>query len=170
VRELHVKRTQLEIRLVMAQVAAAATVAREASAQMSLEAARQLAEDHATAAEIAADTAATERDLLASRLALAEAEVEKLQVATVPAEEAAERAKTAATVIETAARDAAQAAAREKAALEARVSELERDLGTATMNLATTSRQFSQDTNQLQVVTEEVAQLRDFQRQVVEGS
>jgi septal ring factor EnvC (AmiA/AmiB activator) len=45
--------------------------------------------------------------------------------------------------------------------LEARVSELERDLGTTTTDLATTSRQFSQVTNQLQVVTEEVAQLRD---------
>jgi hypothetical protein len=41
--------------------------------------------------------------------------------------------------------------------LEARVSELERDLGTATTDLATTCRQFSQVTNQLQVVTEEAA-------------
>jgi hypothetical protein len=45
--------------------------------------------------------------------------------------------------------------------LEARVSELERDLGTATTDLATTGRQFSQVTNQLQVVTEEAAQLRN---------
>jgi hypothetical protein len=50
----------------------------EASARTSHEAARQSAEDRATAAESAAATAATERDLLASRLALAEAEVEKL--------------------------------------------------------------------------------------------
>jgi hypothetical protein len=42
-----------------------------------------------------------------------------------------------------------------------RVSELERDLGTATSDLATTSRQFSQVTNQLQVATEEAARLRD---------
>jgi chromosome segregation ATPase len=62
---------------------------------------------------------------------------------------------------ETAARDAAHAVAREKATLEERVSELERDLGTATTDLETTSRQFSQVTNQLLVVTEEVAQLRD---------
>jgi hypothetical protein len=41
------------------------------------------------------------------------------------------------------------------------VSELERDLGTATMDLAMTSRQFSQITNQLQVATEEAAQLHD---------
>jgi hypothetical protein len=41
------------------------------------------------------------------------------------------------------------------------VSELERDLGTATSDLATTSRQFSQVTNQLQVATEEATRLRD---------
>jgi hypothetical protein len=57
--------------------------------------------------------------------------------------------KTTAAATETAARDAAQAAAREKAVLEARVSDLERDLGTATTYLATTSGQFSQVTNQL---------------------
>jgi hypothetical protein len=86
---------------------------------------------------------------LAPRLALAEAEIEKLRAATASAEEAAARAKTTVAMTETAARDAAQAAAREKAALEARVSEVERDLGTATSDLATTSRQFSQVTNQL---------------------
>jgi hypothetical protein len=77
------------------------------------------------------------------RLALAEAEIEKLRAATASAEEAAERAKTVATATETAARDAAQTAAREKETLEARVSELERDLGTATTDLATAGRQFS---------------------------
>jgi hypothetical protein len=41
------------------------------------------------------------------------------------------------------------------------VSELERDLGTATSDLATTNRQFSQVTNQLQVATAEAARLRD---------
>jgi hypothetical protein len=40
------------------------------------------------------------------------------------------------------------------------VSELERDLGTTTMDLATADRQFSQVTNQLQVVSEEVMRLR----------
>jgi hypothetical protein len=39
------------------------------------------------------------------------------------------------------------------------VSELEQDLRTATMNLAATSRQLSQSTNQLQVVTEEASRL-----------
>jgi uncharacterized protein (DUF3084 family) len=99
--------------------------------------------------------------LLASRLALAEAEVEKLRSAATSSEEDTERAKTAAAATETAARDAAQAAAREKAALEARVSGLERDLGTAMMDLAMMGHQFSQVTNQLQVVTEEAVQLRD---------
>jgi predicted nucleic acid-binding Zn-ribbon protein len=79
-------------------------------------------------------------------MVLAEAKVEKLRAATASAEEAVERAKT---------ETAAQAATREKATLEARVSELEHDLGTATTDLATTGRQFSQVTNQLQVVTKE---------------
>jgi hypothetical protein len=46
--------------------------------RMTLEAAKQFAVDRATATEPAAATAATERDALASRLALAEAEIEKL--------------------------------------------------------------------------------------------
>jgi chromosome segregation ATPase len=83
-------------------------------------------------------TAAIERDFLASRLALAEAKIEKLRAAVASAEEAAERAKTAAATIETATQDAAC----EKAMLEARVSELERDLGMATMDLATVGCQF----------------------------
>jgi hypothetical protein len=86
---------------------------------------------------------------LASRLVLTEAEVKKLRAAAVSAEEADDRAKTAATATETAARDAAQAVAREKAEHETRVSELERDLGMAMTDLAMTSRQFSQVTNQL---------------------
>jgi chromosome segregation ATPase len=95
------------------------------------------------------------------RLALAEAEIKKLRAAAALAEEAVERAKTVAATTETVARDATQTAAREKATLEARVSKLEGDLGTATSDLAPTSRQFSQVTNQLQVATEEAARLRD---------
>jgi hypothetical protein len=80
---------------------------------------------------------------LASRLALAEAKIEKLRATAVSTEEAAERAKTAPVATETAARDAAQAAAREKAMLEVRMPELECDLGTVTTDLATVGRQFS---------------------------
>jgi hypothetical protein len=160
-RELRVERAQLEMQLVVARVAAATAVESEASVRTSLEATRQSAEDRATAAQTAAAAAATERDSLASRLALAEVEVEKLRVAAASAEEAAERAKTAAAATETAAQDAAQAATHEKAALELRVSKLERDLGTATTDLATAGRQFSQITNQLQVVSEEATQLRE---------
>jgi chromosome segregation ATPase len=161
VRELHAERTQLEMQLVVARVAVAGAVASEASVRSSLEVAHLPAEDRATTAETTAAAAATERDSLASRLALAKVKIKKLWAVAASAEEVAERAKTAAAATETAARDAAQAAAREKAALEARVSELERDLSTATTDLATTSRQFSQVTNQLQVVTEETTQLRD---------
>jgi hypothetical protein len=146
-----VERAQLEMQLVVARVAAAAAVVSEASARTSLEVARQFAEDRATTAQTAATAAVTERDLLASRLALAEAEVEKLRAATVSTEEAAERVRTAA---------AAQAAVREKATLKARLSKLESDLGTATTDLAV-GRQFSQVTNQLQVVFEEATQLRE---------
>jgi predicted nucleic acid-binding Zn-ribbon protein len=42
------------------------------------------------------------------------------------------------------------------------VSKLERDLGTATTDLATARRQFSQVTNQHQVVSEEATQLREI--------
>jgi hypothetical protein len=96
-----------------------------------------------------AATAAIEWDLLASRLALAEAEIEKLRAVAASAEEAVERAKIDAATTETAARDAAQATACEKAALEPRVSELESDQSTTTTDLVTTSRQVSQVTNQL---------------------
>jgi predicted nucleic acid-binding Zn-ribbon protein len=99
--------------------------------------------------------------LLASRLALTEAEIEKLRAVAVFAEEAAERARTIAAATETTAQDAAQAAAREKVTLEVRVSELERALSTATTDLATTGHQFSQVTNQLQVVSEEATWLRE---------
>jgi hypothetical protein len=45
--------------------------------------------------------------------------------------------------VEATARDAAEVAAREKAALETKMSELESDLRIATTDLATTSHQFS---------------------------
>jgi chromosome segregation ATPase len=103
----------------------------------------------------------TERDALASRLALAEAEVEKIRAAATSTEEAAERARTDATATEAAARDVAQAATYEKAALQTKVVDLERDLGTATVDLAPAGRQFSQVSNQIQVVSEEVTRLRE---------
>jgi hypothetical protein len=145
----------------VARVAAAGAVASETSARASLEVARQSTEDQAISAETATATAATERDSLASRLTLAEAEIDKLRAAVELEEEAVERAKTDAVTTETTGREVVQAAAREKAALEAKVSELQSDLNTATTDLATTSRQFSQVTNQLQVLTEEASRLRD---------
>jgi hypothetical protein len=51
--------------------------------------------------------------------------------------------RTAAAATEAAARDAAQAPARETAALETKVADLERDLGTAMVDLAMASCQFS---------------------------
>jgi hypothetical protein len=75
VRNLRVKRTQLEMQLVVAWVATAGAVASETSVRASLEAARQSAKDRAISAEAAAATVTTERDSLASRLTLAEAEI-----------------------------------------------------------------------------------------------
>jgi chromosome segregation ATPase len=89
------------MQLVVAWVATAGAVASKTSTRASLEAARQFAEDRAISAETAAAAAATERDSLASRLALAKAEIKKLRAATASAEEAAERAKTAAAAAET---------------------------------------------------------------------
>jgi hypothetical protein len=51
-------------------------------------------EDRAISAETAAAATVTERGSLASRLALAEVEIEKLRVAAASVEEVAERAKT----------------------------------------------------------------------------
>jgi hypothetical protein len=104
-------------------------MASETSVRVSLEAARQSAEDRAISTETAAVAAAvTVRDSLASRLALAEAEIEKLRVATASAEEVAEKAKTAAATAESAARETSQTAAHEKASLEAKVSEMDEQL------------------------------------------
>jgi hypothetical protein len=50
----------LEVQLVVAEVAAVAAVASEASKRMTLEAAKQSAEDRATVAQSAAATAAME--------------------------------------------------------------------------------------------------------------
>jgi hypothetical protein len=91
-REFRVELAQLEMQLVVDQVVAAAAVAREMSTRTTLEAAKQSVEDRATAAQSVAATAAGERDALVMRLALAEAEVEKLRGAMVSAEEAAKTA------------------------------------------------------------------------------
>jgi chromosome segregation ATPase len=142
-------------------VAADVAVASEASTQTTLEAAKQSTEDSATTTQTVDAVPVIERDSLASRLALAEAEVEKLRAATTSAEEAAERARTTVDATKTATRDAAQAAACEKATIKTRVLELERDLGTATTDLATAGRQFSQVSNQLQEISEEATRLRE---------
>jgi hypothetical protein len=67
VRQLRAERTQLEMQLVVAWVAAAGAVASETSARASLEAACQSTEDQAISAETAAAAVATERDSLASK-------------------------------------------------------------------------------------------------------
>jgi predicted nucleic acid-binding Zn-ribbon protein len=107
------------------------------------------------AAQSATATATTDQDALATRLALAEAKIEKLRVAVMSANEAAERATTAAAAAEATARDAAQATAQEKATLEAKVVDLERDLAAARADLATANHQFSEVPTQLQVTSEE---------------
>jgi hypothetical protein len=89
------------MQLVVARVAAAGAVASETSVRASLEAAHQSTEDRAISAETTAVATVSERDSLSSRLALAEAEIEKLRVATASAEEVAERAKTTAATTET---------------------------------------------------------------------
>jgi hypothetical protein len=82
-------------------------VASKVSTQTTLEAAKQSAEERGTAAQTAVTAAVIERDSLALRLALAEAEVKKLCSGVASAEEAAERARTATATTETAAWDAA---------------------------------------------------------------
>jgi hypothetical protein len=99
VRELHAERTQLDMQLVVDRIVATGAVEIEASTRASLEAAHASVEDRATSSETAAMTAATERDLLVSKLAVAEAEDERLRVVAALAEETTERAKTAAATV-----------------------------------------------------------------------
>jgi chromosome segregation ATPase len=94
-------------------------------------------------------------------LALAEAEIEKLRAAAASANEAAERATTIAAIVGATARDAAQTATREKATLETKVVDLECELATAGVDLATANRLFSQVTSQLQVISEEATELQE---------
>jgi hypothetical protein len=102
----------------------------------------------------------TEWDALVSRLALAEAKVMKLCAAVTSAEEAAEWARTTAATTKAAARDAAQSAAHEKTMLETKVADLERDLGTATVDLAA---------NQVQEISEEATWLRKSNAKLLEN-
>jgi bifunctional ADP-heptose synthase (sugar kinase/adenylyltransferase) len=67
--------------LVVARGATGTTVGSEATTTMALEATKQSAEDRATAAQ----------STVAARLALAEAEIEKLRAAAVSANEAEDR-------------------------------------------------------------------------------
>jgi hypothetical protein len=57
--------------------------------------------------------------------------------------------------------DAALIAAQEKATLETKVADLERNLATTRVDLATADYQFSQVTNQHQVVSEEATWLQE---------
>jgi hypothetical protein len=147
VSKLSAERAQLEMQLVVARVTATTVVVSELTTWMTLEATKQSAEDRATAAQSAAATATTKWDAMAMRLALAEVEIEKLRAAATSANEAAERATTAAAAAEASARDATQAMAQEKAALKAKVMDLELDLATTGVDLVTESRQFSEVAN-----------------------
>jgi hypothetical protein len=71
-------------------VAAATVVVSEATTRTTLEATKLSTKDRATTAQSAAATATTERDALATRLAQAEVEIEKLQAAVTSANEAAD--------------------------------------------------------------------------------
>jgi hypothetical protein len=127
------------MQLVVALVAATAVVVSEASARTSLEAARQCVEDRATAAQTATAAAASEQDSLTSRLAplrpRSRSSVRSRRLLKRP-----RRGPRPTTATKIVAQDAAQAATREMATLEARVLEVERDLGMATMDLATAGR------------------------------
>jgi vacuolar-type H+-ATPase subunit D/Vma8 len=148
--------------------AAAAAVASEVKTRGALEAAKQSAEDRATAAQSAAATAVTKRDALAMRFALAEAEIKKLLSAVASTNEAAERATAASTATDITARDAAQAAAQEKVVLETKGVDLERNFATSGVDLRTANRQFSEVANQLQVVSKEATRLWESNAKLLE--
>jgi chromosome segregation ATPase len=160
-RRAQAERAQLEMQLVVARVAAAAAVMSEAPSRGALDAARQFAEDRATATQAAAATATTERESLETRLAQAKAEIEELRAVVVTTNDVAEKATTATTAAVAATQNAAHTAAQEKMALETKVAELEQELVTAESDLKTVNRQFSEVTNRLQVVSDEVTRLRE---------
>jgi predicted nucleic acid-binding Zn-ribbon protein len=125
------------MQLVVARVAAAAAVTSEVSSRGALDAARQFAEDRATATQAAAATATTERESLETRLAQAKADIEELRAVMVTANDVTEKATTATTAVVAATQNAAQTAAQEKMALETKVAELEQELVTAGSDLKT---------------------------------
>jgi hypothetical protein len=69
------------MQLVVARVAATEAVVSEATTRTTLEAAKQSAKNCAMTTQSAPATATTERDSLATRLASAEVEIDKLRVA-----------------------------------------------------------------------------------------
>jgi uncharacterized phage infection (PIP) family protein YhgE len=142
------------MQLVVARVAAAAAVASEVSSRTALEATKQSAEDRVTSTQAAATTT-TEWDSLAMRLAQAEAEIEELRATVATANNTTEKATTATAI----AWDATQTTAQEKTTLEAKVAELDHDLGTTGSDLRTVNQHFSEVTNRLQVVSDEVTRL-----------
>jgi chromosome segregation ATPase len=148
------------MQLVVARVATAAAVTSEAPSRGALDAARQSMEDRATAAQAATATATTERESLETRLAQANVEIKELRAVVVTANDIAEKATTATTATEAVAQNAVQTAGQEKLALETKVAELEQELITAESDLKTVNRQFSKETNRLQVVSDEVTRLR----------
>jgi cell division protein FtsB len=90
----------MEMQPVVARVTAVVAVVSEAMARTTLEAAKQSAEDRTTAAQSTATTATTEQDALVMRLALDEAEIEKLRAAAAFPNEATKRATAAAAAAE----------------------------------------------------------------------
>jgi chromosome segregation ATPase len=153
------------MQLVVTRVAAATAVASEVTTRTTLEATKQSAEDRATTALSVAATTTTERDALATRLALPEEEIERLWAAATFANEAAERDTTSFAAAEASARDVARAAAQEKA----EVTDLEWDLAAAGADLATANHQFSEVSTQLQVASEEVTRLREDDSKLSQG-
>jgi TolA-binding protein len=79
--ELRVEKTQLEMLLVVALLAATGAVANEASTRTALEATVKSAEDRAMTAEAAAASTTMERESLEARLAQAEVKIEELRAA-----------------------------------------------------------------------------------------
>jgi chromosome segregation ATPase len=141
--ELRAEKTQMDMQLVVARLAATGVVANEASSRAALEATVKSVEDRATAAEATTASAVMERESLETRLAQAEAKIKELRASTMTANKAAERATVTVTAAEAAAQTAACAATQEKTTLKSKVAGLERDLATAGADLRMANKQFS---------------------------
>lgn len=152
--------------MAIARLAAAGVVANEASSRTALEAFVKSAEDRTTTAQAATANTVTEWESLAAKLTQAEAA--ELQSTMTTVNNAAEKATNATATNEAATTPPPMLSPERRRRLKSKVAELEQDLSTAGADLRTANRKFSELSNKLQDVTNEVTWLWDANSQLTQ--